>query len=152
MHEDITSTILLPGVDSYELASICQFHFGFASADEDAEQITYCRPSQEWAIKLCYSRDRLVTVLRGPGMADADLLELVNKINAELLTEGASVVASDIVFAQIPVESALDLRPHFQIFPVPKDAPRPHFLSSDHPFVLEFQFTANVNPTLMIER
>src|SRR5205823_4699607 len=47
-----------------------------------------------------------------------------------------------------PVQGQYRYRDQFQILPVPRDAPRPGFLATDHPFLVEFSFPDTSSPVL----
>jgi hypothetical protein len=152
MQEDITSRVLLPGINERELALLLQTRFNSAHSDQKDAQITYGRSQQDWAIKLLYSNNRLTAVLRGPTLREEELLQLIDGIKNELLQEGQSVVARDILFTCSPVDSSLDLTPLFQVLPAPHNAPRPQFMFGDHPFVLEYKIKASQNGILKLAR
>jgi hypothetical protein len=104
-------------------------------------------------LRTIYNKDgKLIKVLGGPDLCAGDIDGLRRRIEAELLTQGATKVRISVLFSLVPTVGYLRYRDVFQIVPVPPDAPRPRVpIRGDHPFLLEFKVSSssNVEITLM---
>lgn len=140
-------------VDQSELEQVLSAHFGHASSSTP-QQIEY-RHADDGppALTLSYDRDgELAGILPGPGLKSADVVELQEKIQRDLLNPTTPVIGRQILFAHVPTTGWFRYKSIFQIVLVPPEAPRPRFMMGDHPFMLEYQIAGSPDAMIRIQR
>lgn len=141
---DLTSQLYVGKVDDLDLARVILGFFGHASQKSD--DVVECgRDGEPCALMLVYDEKRLQSILPGPGLKSADVTQLVEQVQSDLLGPSKLLVGRDILFSSYPVTAYFEARDFFQIVPVPRDAPKPTFGFGKHPFVIEFIFCDSPN-------
>jgi hypothetical protein len=134
--------------ETSELDQVLLRRYGSSGGDRnDPNALLFPGEQEQYAVKLVFNRKHaLKDAVAGPLLSDSDLSELANLVEREILAPVPLKVCSWILFAALPVTGYFRFGDDFQILPVPKHAPRPHFRWADHPFLLEFRIAGSPNP------
>jgi hypothetical protein len=107
--------------------------------------VTYERPSDDASLVLRYSKDRVTSIFRGPGLSDQVYDELRDFVEEAVFRSPGTVIGRCYLFSECPVLGYWRHDNHLQILPAPPEAPRPSQRMAPHPFILEFQFRGSLN-------
>src|SRR5262245_38247792 len=143
--ENLFQLLRCSELDQTEFEQVVISYYGHGYHPQPQE-IHHARTHRGCALRTLYDEDgKLINVLGGPDLATGELEELRRKIEAELLTQGATKVRRSVLFFPAPTVGYFRYRDVFQIVPVPPEAPRPTFLLGDHPLFLEFKVHSSSN-------
>lgn len=151
--------LLINGVDTSELITLLQHHFGISRSNPD-RSVTFSRSQIQPGGSVillgdmgapCLSlkfdkRWKVSSVIRHEGVEDQEIEELNRKIDTELRQSNGIYIHRESLFYTVAVNSAHRHDEAFQILPVPQDAAKPDTLLGPHPFLLEIAIPASTNP------
>lgn len=124
-------------VDHDGLVTLLAASFPLGEWDGE-DTVIYRAQTGEIAVTLRYRKSRLVDAESGPGLSD----EIRRKLREDVSTLAAAhetLVWRDVFFNVLPVDGYWRYRDQWQIVPAPPQAPRPHVVIADHPFIVEFR-------------
>ncbi|HET7444922.1 MAG TPA: hypothetical protein VFJ57_09715 [Solirubrobacterales bacterium] len=125
-------------VPPWELRHILEMHFDGASF-EGGDRVVYAREGQP-ALAVTHTKGEIKEIEALPGLSDADVSEISEKVAEGALADSVQMVRRDFVFCRSPVPAGWRYRDSFQISPAPEQAPRPPWLVGEHPMVLEVPY------------
>jgi hypothetical protein len=138
-------------LDDAELHQILLSHF-HGAAQVSKTEVIFPGDEQTYAVKLLYKKNALAEITPGPSLKPEDIGALRSLVEAEL-TPAPEEVGTHVLFASLPVRGWFKYRDHFQILPMPSEAPQPlGFLAEHHPFLLQFRFKPSTNTPLSFSR
>jgi hypothetical protein len=154
-----TNTDLLPGLfpravvggglaRDFDLLEILQGQFQLAQGNEESREVVFLN-SDTPAMRAVFNRKgRLVALYAMPGMTEAMLAAIRERIRVELVDTPGVEIGREIFFSLAPVQGWWRYRDYFQMLPVPPHAPRPQFSHAEHPFLLEFTYNRSNDPLM----
>jgi hypothetical protein len=159
--DDLSSELLPPRVDPAELYSVIFHFFGSCEQHENDDQVLVFReratphripPPTEPSLFVEYRGKAISRITRGPGLSDARLAELREKVQGDLCGPASTRVGVAILMGTYDVRDALRVGDTLQMLPVPPESPRPPYVVAPHPFVLEFTYLRSRDPMVDIAR
>ena len=136
----LADELAIATVDHDELVTLLAASFPL-SEWHGGDTVVYRAQTGEIAVTLRYGKKhkkRLVDVESGPGLSD-ETREKLREDVATLAAAHETVVWRDVFFNVLPVEGYWRYRDQWQIVPAPPQAPRPHVVIADHPFIVELR-------------
>jgi hypothetical protein len=109
------------------------------------DEIVYPGHLTQYSVKIRFGDSGIVDIQAGPNLTTTEIGSIESQIASDLLISDGQRTASIILFAHLPVNGWYRHGNLLQILPAPQNAPRPDFLMADHPFLLQFSFSASCN-------
>jgi hypothetical protein len=148
---DITSLFSLDHVDHYELLKLFDVEFK-TSWRYSTTEIAF--PAQHDHLLLVrWDDDEIKAITKGRKLKQESIDRLIRLVQSNLIGQAPNEFGADVLLAGCPVPAGFrcDSIP-LQILPPPDHAPRPPWISADHPFVLEFPLPRCELPELRFQR
>jgi len=144
--KDISDEFRVGKVDEFELALLLGGLFN--SIIQKGDKVSYSRDGEDWAIKLTYDGSVLEKVEAGSELKNDEITSIKRQIDNDLLVDSCQRVGRAVLFSLYPVEGYFRFDKLLQIIPAPGNAPRSKFLGAEHPFVIEYLFSASNNKSI----
>ena len=139
-------------VDDGELATVLTLTFP-RGAQLQSGEVEYRTVDDEVAITLAYTEGAIRNSFAGPALTEELLEKAASSIKDALLDEEVRRICRWPAFSSgKSVEGSWRYQDEWQIGPAPLVAPRANEISSDHPFLLDFQFRDSANHIIRQQR
>lgn len=148
--KDISNEFRVGKVDEFELSLLLGGLF--TSIIQKDNEVFYSRDDKAWLVKLIYEKSVLRKVEAGSELKNDEISSIQQQIDNNLLVDSCRRVGRAILFSLYPVEGYFRLDKLLQIIPAPDNAPRSKFLGAEHPFAIEYLFSASNNKSIHIAR
>lgn len=149
--EELKNAFYLDVINHDELLSLILSNFGHSS-HEPLSRIYQYSQQQDSKMELeihTNDKGRVSRISLGDDFSTKDLQDLSKKIKNSLVDNQTISVAQVVAFAtNCEVDGFFKYKDEFQILPVPEGSAKPSQIVADHPFLLEFKFTACPEPMI----
>lgn len=128
-----------------ELGIVIGAKFGHQSTVDGTRFEHRASDNSPIALTVVYGRDNEVGAIEpGPGLVERDIVDLEQSIRDELLADSGTKFGREYLFGSCPVKGAWG-EGAVRLMPVPPGSPLPQQWAADHPFLLEFSYSASSN-------
>lgn len=137
----------VPRVDQEELLVILLEHFN--RAEWRGNRLRFHRAdSPEQYLEVAFDDGDLIAAIELTPEVAVDRETIRGRVENALVRDQYPALGQRVGFCSQQVSGCFRYRDSFQLVPVPRDAPRPTFLMADHPFLLQFSYTASPQMTI----
>lgn len=135
-----------------ELEQLMFSHFGRRQGWQ--KRARFSHEEDKPALEVRYSKaGRIMSFVALDHLKEDDIEKLTASVNDELIKERPWKIIRRVLFAHVPFKGAFRHGDHFQVLPMPPDAPLPpHAHTQKNPFLLECRFRSSENGMLNASR